>query len=170
MRTFLTGLLSLGLAGTALSAPGPHGPGGRHGDPVRLQRQLGLSDDQTAQLRKLFAEQRKQAIRRHADMQIARVELDEALAAATVDEGVVNARAKALADLQAAAVQARVQQRLAMRKVLTPEQAQKMQQLRHERRSMRGHRGRHGRRDAGPASRPPRPEGPPVAGAGPETR
>jgi Spy/CpxP family protein refolding chaperone len=62
-------------------------------------------------------------------MRIARIELEEMLSAAAVDEAAVTARAKALGEMQAAALRARTESRLALRRVLTPEQYQKMQQL-----------------------------------------
>ena len=93
-------------------------------------------------MHKLHSAERKAAIRRHADTAIARMELDEALSAPTVDEKLVAAKVKALADLQAASVQARADRRLAVRKLLTPEQEAKMSQLMRDRRAGRAaHRG-----------------------------
>ena len=101
----------------------------------RSSASSGLSEEQAEQLRRLRAEERKQAIRRHADLAIARLDLDEALDAPTVDEKLVASRVRAVSDLQAAEVRARADRRLAMRKVLTPEQQQKLRQLTRERRA-----------------------------------
>jgi Spy/CpxP family protein refolding chaperone len=49
--------------------------------------------------------------------------------AATVDEKAVAAKVKAISDLEGAALQARTSQQLAMRRLLTPEQQEKMKQL-----------------------------------------
>ena len=122
-----------GSAALAAAQPMARGRGARP-DLARFQRELGLNDEQAAQLRKLWSEERKQAIRRRADLAIARMELEEALDASTVDEKLVESRVRAVSDLQAAAVRARADQRLAVRKVLTPEQQQKLRQLRSERR------------------------------------
>ena len=98
-------------------------------DPAAIQAELGLSADQAAQLKKLRDDGRKQAIRQRADLAIARIDLEEAMDASSVDEKVVAARLKAVSDLQASSLKARTDQRLAMRRLLTPEQQEKMKQL-----------------------------------------
>lgn len=159
MKVILVGAGAVLAAGAVWAAAQP-APGreGRPG-PAAIRAQLGLSDEQAAQFHKLHAEQRKAAIRRRADTAIARMELEEALDAATVDEKAVALKLKTITDLQAAAAKARVDQRLAVRKLLTPEQYAKMKQLRQERRA-----GRHlGRRGPGRGLR----GGPGRPGAGP---
>jgi Spy/CpxP family protein refolding chaperone len=104
----------------------------RRPDPAAIQAELGLSADQAAQLKKLRDDGRKQAIRQHADLAIARIELQEAMDAPSVDDKLVAARVKAVSDLQAASLKARTDQRLAMRRLLTPEQQEKMKQLRRQ--------------------------------------
>jgi Spy/CpxP family protein refolding chaperone len=173
MRMILTGIATLAVAGATLvasaQAAGLERGQGRHGDgpnPAALKQALGLSDEQSAQLSKLWQDERKQAIRRHADMEIARVDLDEALNAQTIDEKVVAAKVQALTTLQATALKARVDQRLAVAKVLTPEQREKMKQLRREHRfgdRGRGF-GRQGHAGAGPSRRPMGSTGPGVQG------
>jgi Spy/CpxP family protein refolding chaperone len=125
----------------------------RQGRPDRatLEKELGLTADQAAQLRKLRAEGRKQAIRQRADLAIARLELQELMDGPTVDEKAVTAKAKAIGGLQAAAFEARTSQRLAMRRLLTPEQQEKLKQLAPRRRGAGA-----GRRGAGPAFPGPR--------------
>jgi Spy/CpxP family protein refolding chaperone len=122
----------------AQAGPGPAaGRRGRAVDPAQVKQELGLTDAQMSQLQKLRSDQHKLQIRRRADLQIARVELHELLSAATVDEKAVAAKTKELTDLQAAALKARVDGQLAVRKVLTAEQHQKLQQLHRERRMER---------------------------------
>ncbi len=169
MRMFLTSIATLAVAGaTVVMAQAGHDRGmGRHGegpDPAVLKQELGLSDEQAAQLQKLQQEERKQAIRRRADAQVARIELEQALEAATIDEKLVAAKVQALTQLHAAGLKARVDQRLAIAKLLTPEQREKMKQLKQEHRGRdRGReRGRRGRLGAGPAGRPVTPTGPAV--------
>jgi Spy/CpxP family protein refolding chaperone len=127
------------------------GPRGRHGfDVARMQAELGLSEDQVGQLQKMRSDDRSQAIRRQADLRIAQGELSDLIRAAVVDENAINAKVKQVTDLEAAATRARVNHRLALRQVLTPEQLQKMES------SMREH-----RRDGGPGHRRgPRGSGP----------
>ncbi len=134
--------------------PSGHGPGfGPGGGKGRIKAELGLTDEQESQLRKLHGEQRKAHIRRRADLQIARMDLRELLAAKAVDDKAVAAKMKEINDLTAAGLKAHVDQRLAMRKVLTPEQIEKMQQ--HHNRPRPQFRGRRG---------PRRSEGPPPMG------
>ncbi len=134
--------LAQGPGGQGPAGPGP-GPGGPRPDRPRpdmaaMQREIGLTDAQVSQLRQLEQADRKLEIRRRADLQIARMELDELFEAATVDEKAVAAKVKVIADLETAALKARVDHRLAVRKVVSAEQMQKMRML-----------------------RPPRPDGPP---------
>ncbi len=130
----LAGLGAIVVAGAALAmaqpVPGGHG---RRPDGAAMQQRLGLSDEQMSQMRTLRSTERKAAIRRRADIAIARMELNEALSAPTMDEKVVASKVKTLTELQAAALQARVNQRIAFRKLLTPEQQAKLGQLARER-------------------------------------
>jgi Spy/CpxP family protein refolding chaperone len=154
----------LAVAGTVAVATAQERPR-RQGRPdfASLEKELGLSADQSAQLGKLRAEGRKQAIRQRADVAIARLELQELMDATTVDEKAVAAKVKAISDLQAAALLARTNQRLAMRRLLTPEQQEKMRQLapRQGRPGRQGRMGRPGRAGRpGPGMAPPGPGGP----------
>lgn len=155
----VVGLGSVALAARPEQAPEPGPPGrpGRRPPAAMLKEELGLNEAQVGQLRKLRADQRKAAIRRRADMAIARMELDELLGAATVDDKAVSAKVKELSDLQAASLRARVDGRMALHRVLTPEQHEKMKELRPQRRMME-----HRRR--GPQGRR---MGPPPGGRGP---
>lgn len=117
-----------------------------------LQSDIGLTDEQVAEIRRIHTEARKAGIRRHADLRIARIELHELLGAATVDEARIAARAKTISDLQAAAFKERTESQLAVRRLVTAEQFQKMQQVR---------RGAVRARRARPMHRSLAPEGPP---------
>jgi Spy/CpxP family protein refolding chaperone len=148
------------------AAQGRPGREGRPGPEVRpartdLRAQLGLSADQAAQIEKIRSEARKQAIRQRADLAVARLELRELMNAPTVDEKAVSAKVKAISDLQAAGLKAWTDERLAMRRILTPEQQEKMRQLVRERWRERGPRPGRGWRQRGagapfgPAGGPP---------------
>jgi Spy/CpxP family protein refolding chaperone len=156
----VTGALVVAGAVAAVGAqePAPGRRGERMGrlDSATLQADLGLSAEQAAQLTKLRDEGRKQAIRQRADLAIARIELEEAMDAPTVDEKVVAARVKAVSDLSASALQARTNHRLAMRRLLTPEQQEKMKQLMRQGRTERAG-ARPGRRSGRPGWHGPRP-------------
>jgi Spy/CpxP family protein refolding chaperone len=125
-------------------------------DRAMLKAELGLSAEQETQLKKLRDDGRKQAIRQRADLAIARIELEEAMDAPSVDEKLVASRVKAVSDLEASALQARTNQRLAMRRLLTPEQQEKMRQMKRAGRMERAGK-RQDRRQGHPGSRGPRP-------------
>jgi Spy/CpxP family protein refolding chaperone len=117
------------LAGTAGAQPAP--PPGPPGDArERIKTELGLTDEQVERLRALKVEENKANIRRRADLAVARIELEEMLGAATVDERALAAKIKAVSDMQAAAAKARLEARLALRKVLSAEQYAKLKALR----------------------------------------
>lgn len=133
------------------------GPGGR---PFEA---LGLTDAQRTELRKLGSDHRKAMIRSRADMQVARLDLHDLLMAPNPDERAINAKVKELSDLQAAALRVHVDGRLALRKVLTPEQLEKFRQMQ----AHRFARARHRRFGGGPGMRHgdgPRRGGPPEGG------
>lgn len=117
-------VVTLGGASWALAEPeAPRRP--RRG----MSDALALTDQQRADVGRLRSEERKGAIRRRADMAIARQELRELLTAPTLNEEAVSAKIRQVSALHAAAVQARADQLLAMRRVLTPEQLERLAQL-----------------------------------------
>jgi Spy/CpxP family protein refolding chaperone len=118
-----------------------------------MQAELGLSDDQVAQIQKMKSDGRAQAIQQRANLSIAQGELQDLLRAPAVDEKAVGAKVKQVTDLQAAATQARVAQRLALRKVLTPDQLAKLDALPHGAGGGR-HRGRRGQHEGDPDAQP----------------
>lgn len=154
-RLILIAVAAAGLGTVALAQPPgrPGGPGGPGGPGPRLKEELGLSEAQETQIRKLHLDQRKAQIRRRADLEVARLELHDLLAADTVDEKAVQAKVQQIADLEAANLRARVDTQLAMRKVLTPEQQKKFKEL-------------HQRRPRGPRGEGPRMHGPMRGGPG----
>lgn len=147
--------------GVALAAAYPEGPGAggreaRRPGPEEIKAELGLSDVQHAQLKQFRLQERKATIRRRADLQIARLELRELLDAANLDEKAVAVKVKEISELQSTALKARVDGRIALRKVLTPEQFDKLQDLRRRRIGRGPHKGGpHGR----PGRRGPMDEG-----------
>lgn len=143
-KTWILGVaLSLG-AGLPAWAGSPAGPRER----VSLRESLGLNDEQADQWQKMRAEQRETSAQRRADQRTLRVELRDLLAAPTLDEGAVRAKARRLAELRAAAVQERIEARLALRKLLTPEQVDRLRALGPEREALRERRRQRGRRQA----------------------
>jgi Spy/CpxP family protein refolding chaperone len=98
---------------------------------------LQLSDAQREQVRQITLEARKGARRRQAEIDVLHLEIQDLLAAPTLDEAALSAKVQQLGDLQLAGIRAEVDSRVAMRKVLTAEQIQKMSELR-SRRSLTG--------------------------------
>jgi len=113
-----------------------------HLEPLRAD--IGLSDEQASEIRRIHREARKAAVRRNAELRVARMELDDLMGAATLDDSQIAARVKAISELQAAALKERTDSRLAVRRLVTPEQFQKMQQA--KRHAFRGRRARPARR------------------------
>ncbi len=143
--------------GAGPAGPGERGRGRGPGmDPMALRQELGLSDAQVDQLRKMRVESRKADIRRRADLQVARLDLHELMTASALDERAVTAKAKEVSDLQAAGFRAHVDSMLAMRKVLTPEQVEKLRTIgpRGARPAGFGLRGPRGPRPGAPGQRP----------------
>jgi Spy/CpxP family protein refolding chaperone len=128
------------------------------GQPHRMDREafrteLGLSDEQVAAIRELRTQQRKDEVKRRADARAARLELEQALQAEPLDETAVSARVKTLANLEAAGAQARAERRLALRRLVTADQYQKLSARAHLF-GARGRRGRHWRPPADEGGRP----------------
>jgi Spy/CpxP family protein refolding chaperone len=145
-------LLALGGAGLVADEQRDEQRETRRARREAARAEIGLTDEQVSEIRRIHGEARKAAIKRSADLRVARMELDELMAAPTLDESKIAARVRAIADLQAAALKERTDSKLAVRKLVTPEQFQKMQQLR---------RHRFGQRRVRPARRSPHraPEG-----------
>jgi Spy/CpxP family protein refolding chaperone len=162
----LTALGALAVGGTVLAATAQERPR-REGRPdlATLQSELGLTAEQAAQMKKAWADGRKLAIRQRADLAIARIELEELMDAPVVDQKAIDAKVEAISELQAAGLKARTDQRLALRRTLSPEQREKMTKLTRqnrgarERRPDRGWRGRRPGADGpGQPLPPPAPE------------
>jgi Spy/CpxP family protein refolding chaperone len=115
----------------------------------RIKQELGLTDAQATELQRLRTEHKKEGLRRRGEMRALHVELRQLLGAARVDEQAVRAKAAQIDELRAAASRDRVDWLLARRRVLTAEQAQKLDALRQEHGGRRGHHGRWGMKHRG---------------------
>src|SRR5437588_10919356 len=98
-------------------------------DPVSLLGQLNLSQEQIGQMRAIQGESVPQARELTRRLNQARRALDEAIYSDTVDESLIEQRARDVAEAQAALVRLRAQTELRIRRVLTPEQLQTFRQL-----------------------------------------
>lgn len=114
------------------------GPGAMAGMRQRrdLKAEIGLTDVQQADLRKAREAGQKDRILKQAAARVARMELQSLLRADKVDEKAVAAKLAEVQAAQGALLKIRVDQALAMKRILTPEQQKKLQSIRGD----RGHR------------------------------
>jgi len=98
-----------------------------------LKAELGLTDVQQADLRKAREAGQKDRILKQAAARVARMELKSLLRAEKVDEKAVAAKLAEVQAAQGALLKIRVDQSLAMKRILTPEQQKKLQSMRGDR-------------------------------------
>jgi Spy/CpxP family protein refolding chaperone len=107
----------------------------RHGmrgmaDRVLAQAEsMGLSAEQKKALREMSLTQKKEMIRLHSDLMIARVELADLLQEEEPDMQKVEGKVKEVADLRAQVMLARIKARQGMQATLTPEQRKKLESM-----------------------------------------
>src|SRR5947209_19004510 len=101
-------------------------------DPATVLGQLNLSSEQVGQMRAIQGESVPQAKILNQRLNRARRALDEAIYSDTVDEALIEQRARDVAEAQAALVRLRAQTELRVRRVLTPEQLQTFRQMRQQ--------------------------------------
>jgi Spy/CpxP family protein refolding chaperone len=97
-----------------------------------LMRRLSLTPEQRERLREIREQSEPQARDLTRRVRLARRALDEAIYADAVDEAVVEQRARALSEAQAAALRLRAATELKVRRVLTPAQLQTFRELRRQ--------------------------------------
>jgi Spy/CpxP family protein refolding chaperone len=95
-----------------------------------LRQQLGITDAQVAKFRQEQESFQKANIQHRATLEIQRMELGDLLRADTPDRAAIDQKLAQLNATQAAMEKARIDNLLAMRAVLTPEQQAKLKQLR----------------------------------------
>jgi Spy/CpxP family protein refolding chaperone len=129
MRGLMIGAVIGTLAGGVALAQGQAsqaaGPKGRQA----VAERLGLTAEQRAEMQKVGVAFRKEHIRQRAELQVARLELRELLTAAAIDDKAVLAKAQEISQLQSAQTRRMIEHRLAVAKILTPEQRQQARSL-----------------------------------------
>jgi len=134
----LTPLLAIGLladtalgqvrdSGTALSERRPvharSGGGWRRDRGIeRMKERLGLSDEQTGQIRAILRDARKTSIKIRADLRVARIELGELVIQEKVEKEKIDAKLGQIGQLRQQRLRLRTDVVLATRDILTPEQ------------------------------------------------
>lgn len=147
--------------GDAVAAPGAGGEYGFMGmmgpNAAGLREQLGLTEDQWKQWRALRAEAMRANIRARSELRLKRLDLLELMQAEEPDRAAIEQKLRELSEARHLLTKQRVEHRLAVHELLTPEQRAKLQTLRgrHLRRSFgqrwQGRRPMRGRRGRGPA-------------------
>lgn len=127
-------------------APGAHAAGrslrGNWWSHPRVKEALELTEDQTKALSDASLQLRKEQIDVRADIEKARLELDEVLQADTVDEQKALEIAQNLGQLTGKQVELATRQRISVAKVLTPEQKEKAKEVLADRMRQRLQKGR----------------------------
>jgi len=146
---------------------GGHDPEARAGrllallDNDHFKSQLGLTDQQTNQLRQIVVNTKKSSIKTRADIAVRELELRELLRADNPDRNAVLKKVQELSNLRGEMMKEHVEALLAAKSVLTPEQQKKVRSFiesrhsgRSEHRQMREHPGMPGHPPAQPDNAP----------------
>lgn len=92
--------------------------------------ELGLTDAQKTQINQTMLDMRKKNIDVEAKLKLAGIELHELMSADTPDQGKINAKISEVSQLREKIMRSHIETKLAIQKVLTPEQRKKAKDLR----------------------------------------
>jgi Spy/CpxP family protein refolding chaperone len=131
--------------GDGWMGPGMH----RHGEfglarlvaNPEMRQRLGISSEQAAKIRQQELDFHKAQIRNRADHEVKRLELAALLEAEKPDRTQIDKKLREISDTQFAAEKSRIDQHLAMREALTPEQRDALKQMFNEFHRQPGERG-----------------------------
>jgi Spy/CpxP family protein refolding chaperone len=135
-------LLALALtAGAGLAQPSNnkamrHGDQAPMGGPMAMMQKLNLTEQQQAQIRKLHVDFQKKQIQNQAKIKLARLDLSQMLQADKPDRPAIEKIIRDISSLETDTKLARVDQMLAIRNVLTPDQLKTWKEQRMNRRGM----------------------------------
>jgi Spy/CpxP family protein refolding chaperone len=91
-----------------------------------LLKKAGISEAQANKIREMHFQNQKDQIKLGSDLRIKQLEMAELMDADKPDDGKILAKAKEVSDLREKLYLQGVQQRLAMKKLITPEQEEKL--------------------------------------------
>lgn len=147
-------------------------PGGRHDrmgprlmamlDNDRVKAAVGLTDQQTNQLRRIFLDTAKESVKTRADLAVRGMDLQELMRADQPNKDAVMKKVQEISELRGEMMKQHVEALLAAKSVLTPEQQKKVQQFIESRRAEMWRQGPRQMRRGGPER--------PGHGPGPEPR
>jgi len=139
MSPGMSGMMGRGLRGMGRpGGPGPmgmiHPKGmmmglGRPGMIMGMADKLGLSEDQRDELNDMFTSHRKSMIRKNADLEIAKVELQKLLSQDKPDMNAVKEKIRDIANLEAEMKFSRIQVWMDAKDVLTQAQQKELKEL-----------------------------------------
>lgn len=96
---------------------------------LRLAEELALSAEQVEAARKLWTDEARRTIQRRAELALARLDLRELMDAPQPDEKAIAVKLKQMTAIRGEALQAQVARGLALRKLLSDEQRDKLKTL-----------------------------------------
>ncbi len=146
LRHLLTAAAVLLLQAPGLFAQGP--AEGKWWKRPRIARQLNLSTDQVAELEKIFARTKPKLIDLRADFEKKEFDYDQAMLGDDVDRKELEAKIEAREQARAALQKELALMELDMKKVLSPEQREKLVEMREKARALVQERRRHMRDSA----------------------
>jgi Spy/CpxP family protein refolding chaperone len=97
---------------------------------LKYRTPLALTPEQVDQIQKLDFEYQKQSIQTETDLKIACMELENTVHSGTVDEAKIRLMAGKMAEAKTKGVNAMAEAKIAVLKLLTPEQLKKMKDMR----------------------------------------
>jgi Spy/CpxP family protein refolding chaperone len=130
------GLALVGFTGAAPLAASPDLPDGKWWKRPRIAAAVGLTPDQTREIEAIFSKARPQLIDRKADLEKKQGELEDAVEA-NDDRKTIAARVEEVEDARAELQKARILMVLDMKRVLRPEQWDRLVKMREEAQRMR---------------------------------
>ncbi len=131
------------MAQTPVNMAKKRGRGNKEQRLQRMQQELGLDDNQTSQIRAIHEQAKQDSQGLREQMRQAKEEMNQ-LMASDASDGELRQQYRKIQDIYQQLSQKRFEKKLAVRKVLTPEQRTKMTELKQQRRqnwkSRRGNR------------------------------
>lgn len=126
----VVGAAAAGGALVAQERPGPSGPGrGPIWENSEVIEKIGLTDDQIAKLKARHYHAARSSIEMRSRIQLAELELEQLMGSDQPDESAVAAKAKEIGALRARQFESRVADRMALKKILTPEQERGLREI-----------------------------------------
>jgi Spy/CpxP family protein refolding chaperone len=125
-----------GKKGCDMRGMGPGGP--VFGDPAMMQKELGLTDEQVKKIGAINLEHRKKMLDLREKIAPKEIQLERLLLEDTVDFAKVRALLKEISDIKIDLHMLKIEHRIDIEKVLTPDQKAKMKMYRKHMVKMRG--------------------------------